>query len=547
LKAAALAADQLGVERQAGLRILVVDADAHARELCAAWLAASSLGSHVIEARSLAEARARTESERPDCVVLAESLPDGDAPALLSELADARGGLPWPVIVLGERGDPERAVAAIQAGAQDYAVRDRLTGEALARSVLNAIEKVGLRRALEREREAAAEARNRELEMKEELLSHVSHELRTPLTAIHQFVSIVLDEAAGELNSRQKEFLAIAYRNALQLRDMIGDLMEVSRGGAGRLSVTPVVMPLAPAIEAALDSLRGSAHERRIAFQIQMDEIPNVLADHLRVRQIVANLVGNALKFSPPGSWVRVHAAPCPDDRASVRISVEDQGCGIPKEEHARIFERMYQAPAQAYATRRGLGLGLYICRELVVGHHGRIWVESEVGRGSTFHFTLPAYRLARVLAPLFDADETASRHVHLLVLDVKIGAGGCPDPQALLAQLQVELEAHVHRNRDVVIPCVDRRSDPSRRDLERCFVVAQVDAAAVRAMATRLARALRRSEAVRGAGVELALRFHGLVLPSCDGVERERWLDALAAEVQDHIDAELRDLEAGR
>jgi signal transduction histidine kinase len=535
------------VERRSGPWVLVVDGDAQTRARCVAWLAESRSAFQVVEAASLERARVLLETGAPDCIVLAEALPDGEGTAFLREAGDVHGQVPWPVVLLASCDDAERAVAAIQAGAQDYAVKERMTGEALARSVRNAIEKRALRRDLEREREVATEARARELEMKEELLSHVSHELRTPLTAIHQFVSIVLDEAAGQLNARQKEFLAIAYRNAQQLRDMIGDLMEVARGGAGRLSVAPAVMPLAPAIEAALDSLRGSAQEKRMAIEVDVAGAPDVLADCVRVRQIVANLLGNALKFSPPDGVISVRAA-SEADRESVRVSVEDRGCGIPAEAQPHVFERMYQAPAQVAASRRGLGLGLYICRELVAGHGGRIWLESQVGRGSTFHFTLPAYRLERVLAPLFDPDERASRRCHLLVLDLRLDEdlGSSDDRESLFAALQAEIEAQVHRNRDVVIPR-KARSAARVRDVERCFVVAQAGLVDVRAMAARLTRALGRSDAARAAGLDLEIRFHPIELPACAGAERGAWLEGVATAVQRQIDAELCALEAER
>jgi signal transduction histidine kinase len=532
------------MERRSSPQVLVVDADDQARTRCVAWLEESRVGFQVVEATSLERARVLLETGEPDCIVLAEALPDGEGTAFLRETADVTGQVPWPVVLLAASDDAERAVAAIQAGAQDYAVKERMTAEALARCVRTAIEKRALRRELEREREAANEARTRELELKEELLSHVSHELRTPLTAIHQFVSIVLDEAAGALNGRQREFLAIAYRNAQQLRDMIGDLMEVARGGAGRLSVTPVVMSLAPPVEAALDSLRGSAQEKRIAIEVAVADAPDLLADPVRVRQIVVNLVGNALKFSPPESRIRLSAATQPD-RESVRVSVEDQGCGIPHEDQPHVFERMYQAPAQIPVSRRGLGLGLYICRELVARHGGRIWLESEPGRGSVFHFTLPAYQLARVLAPLFDPDEPSVRHCHLLVLDLGLDEdlGTAHDRDTLFAALHAEIEGQVHRNRDVVIPRMNN-AGACARGVERCFVVAQAAGIDARAMAARLTRALRRSDAARTAGLELAIRFHPLELPPCADVARGDWLDGVAAVVQRKIDAELRELE---
>lgn len=230
-----------------------------------------------------------------------------------------------------------------------------------------------------------------QLQLKDQLLSHVSHELRTPLTAATQFVEILKDGLGGELNAEQLEYSAIAQRNLRQLSTMIGDLLDATRLESARLVIEPARTNLTPIIDDVCRSLDSQASAKRVALSNHVRELPDVFADPTRARQVVANLLHNAIKFTESGS-VTIDATEVPGDRPVVRLTVSDTGCGMSAEVLSKLFTRLYQAGGDSAASRRGLGLGLYICRELVTRQGGEIWAESEPGAGSRFHCTFPLY-----------------------------------------------------------------------------------------------------------------------------------------------------------
>ena len=259
----------------------------------------------------------------------------------------------------------------------------------------------------------AEEARNhaqlQQLELKDQFISHVSHELRSPLTVVYSFVEILLDGLAGEINDQQREFLLIAQRNANQLRQMIDDLLEVTRAQTGKLVVNPCRMALAREINVTLEGLGPQAEAKQISLESDLTEhVPAVLADPYRVRQILVNLVDNAVKFTPEGGSIRVNASLAAGSEDALLVSVQDTGPGIPEAERDDIFRQLYQLDCGAPATRKGLGLGLFICRELVTRQGGRIWVDSAPGQGSRFSFTLPVYSPAAAIVPLLTSENVA-------------------------------------------------------------------------------------------------------------------------------------------
>jgi signal transduction histidine kinase len=250
------------------------------------------------------------------------------------------------------------------------------------------------------------QTRRQQLELKDQFLSHVSHELRSPLTAIYQFITILLDELAGDLSSEQREYLEIVLRNANQLRVMIEDLLEVTRIQTGKLSIEAQPTSMAELIGETVSSLRTLAVAKGIALSADVSaHLPPVYADPQRIRQILRNLIENGIKFTPDKGTIAIRAHLSDEERHAIRIAVADTGCGISPEECEKIFERLYQGTSSIEASRKGLGLGLSICRELVARHGGRIWVESQLGRGSTFFFTLPIFSSANQLAPLVVAE----------------------------------------------------------------------------------------------------------------------------------------------
>ena len=270
--------------------------------------------------------------------------------------------------------------------------------------------------------------RQAQLRMKDEFLSRVSHELRSPLTAVYQYVTIMLDGLAGEISDDQRDYLRIALRNVKQLQAMIGDLLDVTRSKSGKLVVIPREVNLLENIEAAMDTVRPDAQAKNLSLSIQVAEgVPSAYADPLRVQQIIVNLVGNAIKFTPDGGRICVSARVCGSLRESgepvsaiavvdgdfslitdsaswLEVSIADSGCGIAEEDRERIFQHLYQVDKNIDQKRMGLGLGLCICRDLVSRLGGRIWVDSRVGEGSTFFFTLPAYSAEHAVVSLIQS-----------------------------------------------------------------------------------------------------------------------------------------------
>lgn len=231
--------------------------------------------------------------------------------------------------------------------------------------------------------------RREQLHSKDQLLSHISHELRTPLNVIYQFLSILADGLAGPLSAQQTDYLRVALRNVQQLRSMIGDLLDATRVENAKLLVEPQTIALPPLIAESVRSFHSFAAEQGVALSADLDgDLPPVRADPTRLHQILSNLIHNAIKFTPRDGSVVVRARRHSDPRF-VCVSVADSGRGILAEQQPKLFQRLSQI-GDNDASRKGLGLGLYLCKEFVTRQGGHIWVESEVGRGSIFSFTLP-------------------------------------------------------------------------------------------------------------------------------------------------------------
>ena len=236
-------------------------------------------------------------------------------------------------------------------------------------------------------------ARKEQLIIKDQLLSHVSHELRTPLTSVHQFLTILLDGVAGEMGREQKDYLEIAVKNVNQLNKMIDDLLEGTRIDSGKLHLQPEPMHFQVVLDDLIQTWHSVAAKKDISLTTEVrPNLPPLYADPDRIRQVLLNLLDNAIKFTPEGGAVKVKAEVYETDPEFVRISVTDTGPGIRPELQDRLFQRLYQIEDVHTESRKGLGLGLYICREIISRHKGKIWAVSPPGGGSTFYFTLPVY-----------------------------------------------------------------------------------------------------------------------------------------------------------
>jgi signal transduction histidine kinase len=237
--------------------------------------------------------------------------------------------------------------------------------------------------------------------LKREFAQNVCHELNTPLTCLCGSLQTLREDLPRD--PRWDVMLGVALRGAQHLADMVGDLADGALADAGRLRVEPRRVDAGRLAVETAAAFACAARAARLSADVP-ERLPPVLADPVRVRQILNNLIGNARKFTPPGGGIRLRVRIDPDDPSFVRFSVSDDGCGIAHEDAPRVFDRLYQA-APARHGCRGLGIGLFLCRELAAKHGGKIWLESQAGKGSTFSFTLPVYSLACLLAPLASVD----------------------------------------------------------------------------------------------------------------------------------------------
>lgn len=236
---------------------------------------------------------------------------------------------------------------------------------------------------------------------KDEFISRVSHELRTPIAAIHQFASILADGLAGETTAEQNQYLGIILRNTKELHSMVADLIEATRAETGKLRVERRRCPIAPLVEDVVLTAHALATGKGVKLAADVPRaLPSALADPQRVRQILVNLVDNAMKFTPEHGSVRIQARLCEEDARFLCIEVEDTGEGMSPEVCARAFDRLFQ-DRSSRGSRQGLGLGLTICKSLVELQGGRIRAASVLGQGSRFTFTLPVFALADLVRPI--------------------------------------------------------------------------------------------------------------------------------------------------
>ncbi len=214
----------------------------------------------------------------------------------------------------------------------------------------------------------------------------MSHELRTPLHTVIGFAELLGEEIEGPLNEKQKRFVNHIHNDSMHLLELINDVLDLSKVEAGQLKIQRESMDVSSAIEEALASIRPLAAAKSIGIRTSVGAFNSVLADRTRFKQILYNLLTNAVKFTPENGSIHVSAHLL---EGFVEISVTDTGIGIPSEQHEAVFDRFYQVGETTKGVREGTGLGLAITKALVEEHGGRIWLHSEPGKGSRFTFTI--------------------------------------------------------------------------------------------------------------------------------------------------------------
>jgi signal transduction histidine kinase len=235
------------------------------------------------------------------------------------------------------------------------------------------------------------EIRNREVEranrLKSEFLASMSHELRTPLHTIIGFSDLLAEELKGPLNETQKRFVEHIRNDSRHLLALISDTLDFSKIEAGRLTVHPEEFNAAEKLAGWIERLRSLANAKKQTILEAYDANVTVFADPTRLKEILYNLVSNAIKFTPDGGTITIEARQA-DDQALFRVT--DTGIGIPEAEYAAIFDTFYQLGPTTKGVREGTGLGLSITKSLVEMHGGEIRVRSKLGEGSVFEFNLP-------------------------------------------------------------------------------------------------------------------------------------------------------------
>ncbi|MGQ0715074.1 MAG: sensor histidine kinase [Gemmatimonadaceae bacterium] len=236
-----------------------------------------------------------------------------------------------------------------------------------------------------------AELRNEDA-MKTQFLANISHDLRTPLTAIITHAEILRDGLLGELNPRQRDSVVGMISGGRQLLEMVSDILTYARSAANQLTTSHTEFAIASLVDQVVSLSSPLASKRELLIEVEVEPgLPPVHADRDKLQHVLSNLIGNAVDFTGSGGrvWVRATrqaSQPAP----TILVEVGDTGIGIAPEHHELVFREFAQVDASPSRAHHGTGLGLAIARKFVELHDGRIWVESVLGEGSRFYFTLP-------------------------------------------------------------------------------------------------------------------------------------------------------------
>jgi PAS domain S-box-containing protein len=224
--------------------------------------------------------------------------------------------------------------------------------------------------------------------VKTDFLNTTSHELRTPVSSIKGYIQMLLKHTLGDITEEQKKALEVVLRNTNRLDSLIQDILDISRLESGTMKFIPEKTDVMKMINEVAETMQTSADVKRIKINSDIQkEIPDLMIDSERIKQVLINLVDNAIKFSPDDSMILIKAK---KEKGEVVFEVQDFGRGIPKNKQNKIFDRFYQVDSGTDRKFGGIGLGLTISKKIIDTNGGQIWVDSIVGKGSSFKFSLP-------------------------------------------------------------------------------------------------------------------------------------------------------------
>ncbi len=429
-------------------RILVIDDEELIRSLLEAVLVKE--GHHVTCVASGEEGIAEIKNQKYSLAVVDLKLPGIDGLEVLRQTKEMAPST--EVIIITGYATLGTAIESLKLGAADY----------LAKPFEVEHLKLIIARALERKKlmdiSLEVQSLKRIDEMKSEFVSTASHELRSPLAAIKSAVQLILKGHTGKINKNQAKFLSLAERNINRLTNILNNLLDLSRMESGKIGMKIEELDLIGYIEFILSSLRPQADRKSIQLKMKVPkELPSVYGDREKIEQILTNLIGNAIKFTPEGGNVSVSAGSLDGEENMTFISVRDSGIGISQDQLDKIFEKFHLVEGSLHRSVGGTGLGLAITKGLVKAHYGKIWVESELKKGSTFTFTLPIAkgekregRFRFILDSEFQRAQENDSPLTLFLIEVLHQSAEKRD--ILLEQLEEKMNKSFYRNSDIAL-----------------------------------------------------------------------------------------------
>ncbi len=380
------------------INILVIDDSPDDRALYRHTL--QNKNYQILETSDGKEGLKELETKNPDCVLLDYSMPGETGVEVLREI---RVKHPFtPVVMLTGHGDIMVAVEAMKAGAQDYLPKDDIVDGELSKLILHAIEKMELLKQIHVHNEelrkinfrlkAANKAAEAAARAKNDFMANMSHEIRTPMNGIISMAELLL---TTDLSPQQEKYASIIYSSSKILLDLVNDILDFSKIEANELSLHNEPVDIKNIIPGIIEILENSAKENNVKVTWDLkNDIALIFADPIRLRQLILNLMSNAVKFTKDGSVTlsvqqvgnklnnQINKKTC-----TLRFEIQDTGIGISKDKHEYIFKKFTQIDASSTRQYGGSGLGLSICKKLIDLMGGKIGVISELGKGSTFWF----------------------------------------------------------------------------------------------------------------------------------------------------------------
>jgi signal transduction histidine kinase len=328
-----------------------------------------------------------------DAILISYDLPGDNGLEILSDLQYKDLG--GPVIMMADRGDEEFATQAMRQGAYDYVIRDEGFEKGIPVVIHNALNAFRAKKEKERlQNEIAAkktelEAANRKLKqldkIKSAFVANVAHEFRTPLTIIKGNVDLVVKGGLGDVTSQQREMLDGAVGVANRLSRLVNDLLDISKIESGKMQLKKEEVNMNRIIEENISAFTKLIKDKKQSLQKDLaKDMPSITADMDKITQVFVNILSNAVKYSPERGSISIRSV---NLEKEIMVEVSDTGEGVAPENIDKVFDKFTRVTAD---KKEGTGLGLPIAKDIVVLHNGRMWVKSELGKGSQFYFTLP-------------------------------------------------------------------------------------------------------------------------------------------------------------